>query len=179
MTAILSHFFRNWFFLICKTFFHVWFHFLWSHLWRKTYYLSLIIIFISPDSTNLRTKHVIAVTRIAQLIPKNNFFRHLFFFILQQLLFLANHTRAVSRAHILITVSLEESECRKVSVCFSATESRFSYFIRSPLFFCKRIRRFAHLHRWLPLSLIVIFQCTFIPEVTGFRRSTVKRFLIF
>jgi len=87
--------------------------------------------------------------------------------------------RAVSCAHIIITVSLEESECRKVSVTFSAIESRFSCFIRSPLFFFKQIRRFARFHRCLPLSLLVTFQCTFITEVTDFRRSTAQRFLIF
>jgi len=143
------------FFPICNTFLNVWLHFLWSHLWRKTYYLSFIIIFISPDSTDLRAKHVIAVTRIAQLISENNFFR--LFFILQQLLLPANHMRAVSCAHIFVTVSLGESECRKVSVSFSAIESRFSYFIRSPFFFFKQIRRFAHLHRCLPSSLLVTF----------------------
>lgn len=173
MTVTLSHFFRNRFFPICNNFFfNVWLHFLWNHLWRKTYYLSFIITFISPESTNLRAKHVIAVTRIAQLISKNNFFR-------RQLSLLVNYMRAVSCAHIIIAVSLEESVCRKVRVNFSAIESRFSYFILSPLFFFKQIRRFAHLRRCLPLSLLVTFQCTFITEVTGFRRSTVQRFLIF
>jgi hypothetical protein len=101
------------------------------------------------------------------------------YFLLQQLLLLVHHMRLLSCAHVTKTVSLEENVFRKVSVNFSVIQSRFSYFIRSPVFFFKQIRRPAHLNRCLSLSLLVTFHCTFTTKITGFRRSTVEIFLIF